>query len=194
MPDQVMDFSHAVFAKTLLGQQEVQSRALKLGPVPRRLLILIDGKRSAQDLSHFLAGHNIEALISELLDKGCIESTTPLPEPDPRPVTESMPIPWIDLDAYPASLIEPLDAFLNQLPNASTRSAQDAESARNFMMNAVNTVFQTNTRLTLLETIFSCKTTQALRDVYPKWAATLGSSDLGAQYMPTFKQKLSEVL
>ena len=189
-----MDISHSVFAKTPLGQQEVQSRALKLGPVPRRLLILIDGKRNIQELTAFLTGNNLTALISELVEKGCIESTTPLLDTEPRPAPLTNPDPLVDLHSYPTSLIAPSDGFLDQLPHANTRSAQDVEAARNFMMNAVNTVFQPNTRLTLLEAIFSCQTAQALRDVYPKWAETLNSSAIGAQYLPTFAQKLSEVL
>ena len=48
MPDPLFDSSRALFAKTAMGQQEIQSRALRLSPITRRLLILIDGKRGFQ--------------------------------------------------------------------------------------------------------------------------------------------------
>lgn len=184
----VVDFSHAVFAKTSLGHQEVQARTLKLGPAPRRLLILIDGKRSTQELASFVAGSNVTELLTELLNKGCIESTTALVFPAPEP--SSGP----SLDEKTFSTDTQADDYLSRLPDVSTRSAKDAEMARNFMMNTVNGVFQPNTRLTLLEAIFSCKTPQDMRDIYPKWAETINSNANGRESMAEFQKKLAQVL
>jgi len=80
------------------------------------------------------------------------------------------------------------------LPEASSRSAKDVEMARNFMTNTVNTIFQANTRLTLLEAIFACKTAEDARRVYPKWAETIASSSIGAKRLPDFREKLFKVL
>jgi hypothetical protein len=131
-------------------------------------------------------------LIAELLDKGCIETASPSSADESRTASATDPV--HPFDPPPASAPESTDNFLKQLPDASTRTAQEVEMARNLMMNAVNTVFQPNTRLTLLEAIFSCQTAQALRDMYAKWAETIHSSASGGQHMPEFMQKLSEVL
>ncbi|MCI4441460.1 MAG: hypothetical protein JHC36_09665 [Tibeticola sp.] len=66
--------------------------------------------------------------------------------------------------------------------------------ARNFMMNTVNTIFQPNTRLSLLEAIFACKTVEEVRRVYPRWAETIASSTIGAKRLPEFREKLFKVL
>ncbi|PIZ21403.1 MAG: hypothetical protein CO065_04485 [Comamonadaceae bacterium CG_4_9_14_0_8_um_filter_57_21] len=186
MPDQVLDLSRSVFAKTAVGQQEVQTRALKLGPLPRRLLILVDGKRSVSELTGFVAGSDINVLLTELLDKACIEATAVLPA-SAAPKTPSA--------EHKSSLETDLvDHFLEKLPDASTRSAKEVEMAKNFMMNTVNTIFQPNTRLTLLESIFACKTVQDVRNVYPKWTDTMNASAIGARRMPEFREKLLQVL
>ncbi len=186
MPDQVLDLSRSLFAKTAVGQQEIQTRALKLAPVSRRLLILIDGKRSASELAAFVAGSDIAELLHELLDKGCIEVSAVLPPP----ATPHAPAP-----EHKTSLESDLvDHFLDKLPLASTRTAKEVDMARNFMMNTVNTIFQPNTRLTLLEAILSCKTTEQIRGIYPKWAETIGSSAIGAKRLPEFREKLMQVL
>ena len=55
MPETI-DLNQAVFGKTALGQQEIQSRSLNLSPLVRRVLVLVDGKRSGAELSVFLVG------------------------------------------------------------------------------------------------------------------------------------------
>ena len=45
------EFAAAIYAKTALGQQEIQTRSLGLAPLVRRLLVLIDGKRNVVQLA-----------------------------------------------------------------------------------------------------------------------------------------------
>lgn len=186
MPDPVPDLSRSVFAKTAVGQHEILTRALKLGPIPRRLLILIDGKRNATELAAFVTGSDINPVLTELLDKGCIEASATLPAPAASKATEA--------ERKHSLESELLDHFLDKLPDASTRTAKEVDMARNFMMNTVNTIFQPNTRLTLLEAIMACKTTDQVRSVYPKWAETISSSAIGAKRLPEFREKLLQVL
>lgn len=151
----------------------------------RRLLILVDGKRSYQELSTFVAGHDLTALLEELQTKGCVEATAL------SPVAAIPKAPA----ANPANPVAPTTTHeLAKLPAASTRTAKDVDMARHFMMNTVNTVFQQNTRLTLMEAIFSCKTVEDVRHVYPKWAETMRSSVIGARRLPEFHEKLFQVL
>src|ERR1035437_559697 len=73
MSDTSIDFHRAFFVKTAIGQQEVQTRALRLPPLVRRLLILVDGKRSGQELAAFVDGHAAADLLGELLALKCVE-------------------------------------------------------------------------------------------------------------------------
>lgn len=196
MPDARLDLDHAVFAKTALGQQEIASRTLGLGMMTRRLLILIDGKRSAPELTPMVGGHDLRALLAELLGKGCIErsnaATTPSTPPAATAQSEQLTAPA--LAPAPAPTAGAGGADLSNLPAPETRSPTDVTMARNFMTNTVNTIFQPYTRLTLLEAIANCKTAQDARTVYPLWSETIGSSAIGARRLPEFREKLFKVL
>lgn len=185
MTDAASELKRTIFAKTAAGSQEIQSRSLGLNPMLRRLLILIDGKRNFQELAALLNGNDLIMLLGELLTKGCIEATSVLPTATaPAPRAPSQPV------AEPKSM----DDELAKLPPASTRTAKQVDMARHFMMNTVNTVFQQNTRLTLMEAIFACKTVEDVRRVYPKWTDTMNASVIGAKRLPEFREKLFQVL
>jgi len=188
MPHDNIDFLSAVFAKTAIGQHEVSTRALGLSPLARRLLILVDGKRSGQELAEFVAGHPVVDLLGELLTRQCIEVVGTAA----APVKAATPDKTASASAS-ASVTTP-EAALAALPPAESRSAQDLEMARNFMTNTVNTIFQPNTRLTLLKAIVACKTSAEAREVYPRWAETMAASTIGARRLPEFHDKLFKVL
>ena len=74
MADVPSNLTAAIYAKTAQGQQEIPSRSLGLTPLARRILVLVDGKRSGQDLSTFAPGGEISAQLTELLSRDCIEA------------------------------------------------------------------------------------------------------------------------
>lgn len=175
-----IDLTRAVFAKTAIGQQEIVSRSLGLGPLPRRLLVLIDGKRSGGELAVFTPGQDIEALLSQLIESGLVEERAPLKAaPVPQPVARAQPVPGAELAS---------------LPPPESRSPKDIEMARNFMTNTTNTIFQPNTRLSLLEALLAGKTSEDLRRVYLSWVETMSSSAMGTKRLPEFREKLFKVL
>jgi len=197
-----------VFAKSDLGRIEIQNRQLGLAPMLRRLLILIDGQRTAQELSALLAGQDINGWLTDLVRCGCIATTTPgrselatvsmaavtTSATDAAPVAASssvpaaLPRPTVAPETLPGSL------FLEQLPPPETRSAKQTELARNVMTNTVNTVYQPYTRLTLLEAIAAARTAVQARAVFLKWEESLGQSAVGAKRLPEFRAKLFPVL
>jgi hypothetical protein len=174
----------AIFAKTAVGLQEVQSRRLGLAPLPRRLLILVDGKRSGKELAVFVEGHNPGELLRHLLDNGCIEAVQATAPADPRAAAEQGHAADTQAD----------EATLAKLPEASTRTSKEVEMARNFMMNTINAVFQQNTRLTLMKSIAACRSAEEIRSIYPKWADNMRASAEGAKRLPEFHAKLFAVL
>lgn len=184
MSEAKINLIYAVYSKTALGIQEVQSRNLGLSPLERRLLILIDGKRNGQELAVFVEGHNPGALLRQLLDHGCIDAVMVDKSPKPRASAEKSST-AVDLSA---------EAALAKLPDASTRTAKDVEMARNFMMNTINAVFQQNTRLTLMTHISDSRSAEDVRNIYPKWAENMRASVEGAKRLPEFHEKLFAVL
>jgi hypothetical protein len=63
-----------IYRKTAEGQAEIETRARKLGPRLRSALIMVDGKRTDEDLRKLLAQQADETL-QTLLDQGLIEAS-----------------------------------------------------------------------------------------------------------------------
>jgi hypothetical protein len=66
----------SILAKTSAGQDEIATRARKLSPKMRALLILVDGRRSVQDLMDTTAGFGeVQEVLQGLKELGLVEST-----------------------------------------------------------------------------------------------------------------------
>jgi hypothetical protein len=182
MPEQASDLRHTLFVKTSLGQQEISSRSLGLPPLTRRMLILVDGKRSFQELEPMTGGQDLSGLLQQLIDKGCIEACAVLAVPvvAPTPISSAQ--------AQPRAL------DMQSLPEPAMRSAKEVDMARNFMSNTVNMEFGMNMRLSLIESIANCSSSAELRQIYPDWYNTMNSSKGGAKELPKLIEKLFRVL
>lgn len=187
MTETPQDFTTMLLSKTPLGVEEMQARKLGLSPLERRVLILIDGKRNVEELAAMAGNVALPDILANLMEKGCIQATGRVAAAGP-----AAPAAPAGAVAAPAGA-SPADEFAG-LPDPAMRSPKEVEMARNFMMNTVNTVFQPNTRLSLLEAIASCKTAEDTRRVYHRWAETIGSSAIGARRLPEFREKLFQVL
>ncbi|MBU0749689.1 MAG: hypothetical protein KKH21_01615 [Gammaproteobacteria bacterium] len=182
MADASIDHRHTIYAKTAAGQHEIQSRALGLSPLVRRLLLLVDGQRSGKDLEVFVAGHDVVAMFDELLAQGCIEAkATARPAAAPAAAAAKPAAPSASDD-------------LGALPPADSRTAKELEMARNFMTNTVNNTFGHHNRISLIESIHACSTSEQLRGVYPHWVETMSSSAIGLKRLPELREKLFAVL
>lgn len=88
-----------IYRKTTKGQQEVETRALKLAPKFRSMLIMVDGKRSDDELRRMLPPAEVD-LIEALSVGGFIEAIAVTAEPKVR---ESAPPPSEAAAAPPPS-------------------------------------------------------------------------------------------
>lgn len=84
-----------IFRKTTKGQTEIETRALKLAPRFRSLLILVDGRRSDDELLRLMPQAGADALAA-LAEGGFIEAigvtATPTPRsPGPPPAPAAAP-------------------------------------------------------------------------------------------------------
>jgi len=177
---EVTDLISATFAKTEIGQREIQTRSLGLPPLVRRLLVLIDGNKTGKDLAVFAAGTEVEPLLQELLDKGCVEAKARARAPEAAPTESAKP----QADA----------SEMAALPDAATRSSSENEMARNFMINTVNTIFGQHSRLSLIEAISRAKGTDELRLAYLSWLQAMEEDRIGAKRLPELREKLLKVL
>jgi len=188
---ETIDLTAAIFAKTPVGQQEIQSRSLGLSPMVRRVLVLVDGKRSGRDLAAFVSGNDdIEQILQALLAQDCVQV---------QAASKAMAVPAaaaaqpgaVSPAAAPAA---PGDDALAGLPAAGTRTAKENEMARNFMINSINSIIGQQMRISLIHDIFHAESTEALRTVYHAWAASMADHGMGAKRLPELREKLFKVL
>jgi hypothetical protein len=177
---EAIDLIAASFSKTETGQHEIQKRSLGLAPLVRRLLVLVDGQRTGKELAAFVGDSDVEPMLRELMDKGCVQPRTRAPAKPAVPSPEAMP-------AEPVAA-EPV------LPDAATRTTAENDMARNFMVNTINTVFGQHSRLTLIESISRARTTDELRQAYPLWQQAMEGDRTGAKRLKDLREKLFKVL
>lgn len=177
-----LDLTGATFFKTPAGLQEIQSRALGLPALIRRVLVLVDGKRSGKELAAFVGGEEkIEEVLSQLMEYGCIDAQE---SAKPAPVKAAAAAP-----AQPEGLPE-----LASLPHAALRTPKEVDMARNFMLNTTNAIFGQNMRLSLIKSISSCHSSEQLRQVYPAWVTNMASTPESLKALPELRTKLLRVL
>lgn len=189
------EFAAAVYAKTPQGQQEIQTRSLGLAPLVRRLLVLVDGKRTASELAAFVpAGQNVEQMLAELLAQGCVELRVKPHAPDSGSGAAPVPEGMLEDDPDSELFQPPVDTTIPGLPPAAVRSSKDNEMARNFMINSVNAIIGQNMRISLIHDIFHAETTEQLRTVFHAWENSMSNHGMGAKRLPELREKLFKVL
>jgi hypothetical protein len=185
-----LDIEHSVFAKTPLGHQEMSQKSLGLTPLQRRLLILVDGKRSFAELLQLLAGQDLRALFSDLIGRGCIE---PSAAASPSPVGARAGV----ASGPPAAEESPASgasAVLRSLPDASLRSAKEIDMARNFMISTLTMTFGHHHCVSLVDALHNCNDSVGLRDKFHDWYKLMESTRSSAKELPSLVKRLSSVL
>lgn len=173
-----------VFAKTPLGAAEIQHRSLGLGLLQRRVLLLVDGRRSVADLQKLAGNADVPRLLTELLAQDCVEPQAP---PAGAQAEGSGPSVGSPLAAGAAP-------GLAALPPAQSRSAEQADMARHFMINTINRLLEQNSRLSLVGKIFNSADAAELRTHYPAWEEAVTSSWMGRKRIDELRAKLFAVL
>jgi hypothetical protein len=97
--------SETTYAKTAKGQEEIKTRAGGLTLRMRQALIIVDGKRSIDELRSTLNADNADDMLTALAEQGYIESC-------PLPVKETPPA---------AAIPTPATAALSALEQEATR-------------------------------------------------------------------------
>lgn len=191
MADSAALVANSVFSKTQLGQEEIQQRTLRLPLLMRRVLLLVDGRRSVAELATLAGNADVATMLGELEERGCIERSAHIDLPAGEsaaavaPAAASAPSP-----APAGGGVNPLAA----LPPPMSRSAEQVDMARHFMINTINRMLEQNSRLTLVEKIFHSVDAAELRECYPAWEEAIGTSWMGRKRLGELREKLFAVL
>jgi hypothetical protein len=141
-----------VFAKTQKGHEELTAKSGGLTPRQRRVLIMVDGKRSVDELREMLQTDDLQHTLGLLEESGFIEvdavkDAAGIAQPAPA---EPMP----SITAF-----RPLDAV----------NPKDMELARNFIQNTLKTFCGPFAHLHIVEAAYAAKTHEELRFQFDPW-------------------------
>jgi hypothetical protein len=109
-----------LFRKTAKGQNEVETRANRLPPRLRAALILVDGRRSEDDLAKLVAA-DAPQVLRTLLDDGYIEAVL---APAPKPATAAPVAP--PAAARPGAPVNSVPGVLSMPPSQFAQTKRDA--------------------------------------------------------------------
>jgi hypothetical protein len=167
----------AVFAKTPKGQEEIGSKAGGLTPRQRRVLIMVDGKRTVDELRAMLQADDLQHTLGLLEEDGFIQITA-LINGSVRTLAADATLP-------------PITAFAD-LPEA--HDALRLQQARNFMMNTLNVFVGSLGASSLLERIENARGHEGLRSLYDEWYHAIVMSREGKREAESLRGKLLAVI
>ena len=158
-----------VFAKTPKGQEEIATKSGGLSPRVRRVLIMIDGKRTVDELRSMLQSDDLQHTLGMLEEDGYIAVASS---------NKSEPLPSIT-------------AF-TELP--TTPDPVRLQQARNFMTNTLNVFVGALGTSALLDRIEAAQSHEALRAQYDEWYHAIVMSREGRREAEALRSKLLAVI
>ncbi|MDD2883689.1 MAG: hypothetical protein PHT48_01445 [Dechloromonas sp.] len=167
-----------VFAKTVRGQEEITHKSGGLTPRQRRVLIMIDSKRTVDELREMLQSDDLQHTLGVLEEEGFIEvhgikdasgSTQPAPE-------------------------EPLPAITAFRPAPNPPNAKEMEMARNFIQNSLKTFCGPFAHLHIVEAAFAAKTHEELRWQFDPWFHAVVQTREGRRRAEELRAQLLKVI
>jgi len=166
-----------VFKKTPKGQEEIQERQGGLNPRIRRLLILIDGQRSVDDLRQMVVMDDLTHALGQLEEAGYID-VEGVTGDDNASSSEALPIP-------------PVTSFRELPPDPKTK---ELEMARHFMINTLKTFCGSHVHMSLMHDIFDASDHTQLRDHFGRWFRAIMETRQGSRRADELRIQLLAVI
>ena len=167
----------AVFAKTPKGQDEIGTKAGGLTPRQRRVLIMVDGKRTVDELRAMLQADDLQHTLGLLEEEGFIQVTA-LINGHVKAIA-------------PDAVLPSITAFAD-LPE--THDPLRLQQARNFMMNTLNVFVGSLGASSLIERVENAKGHDGLRTLYDEWYHAIVMSREGKREAESLRGKLLNVI
>lgn len=166
-----------VFAKTAKGTEEMQQRQGGLTPRTRRLLILIDGQRSVDDLRTMVVMDDLTHALGQLEEEGYIQ-VLGIKQEDGALTTEMETLP-------------PVTSF-RPLPEHPV--TKELDMARHFMINTLKTFCGPHVHVSLMHDIFDAPSHERLRDYFGPWYRAIMETRQGGRRSDELRVQLLAVL
>jgi hypothetical protein len=167
-----------VFTKTARGQEEISHKSGSLTPRQRRVLIMIDGKRTVDELRDMLQADDLQHTLGLLEEAGHIEVSA-----IKDAAGQSQPAPSEALPSITAFRPAP------QPPNA-----KEMEMARNFIQNSLKTFCGPFAHLHIVEAAFAATTHEALREQFDPWFHAIVQTRDGRRRAEELRTQLLKVI
>lgn len=165
--------------KTPEGVAELEARAHGLSPLARRLLIFIDGQRTAADLQQLMGKTEVGPLLESLIACGC--------------VVWPGGVPMAGAGAAAAPTETSTVSAETDWP-AEPRTAKQIEMAKNFMINTLITFVGQYANPDLMKKVQAATDSSVLRDSLQDWKRCIETSAAGARRLKELEAELRKVL
>jgi len=169
--------SSVIFIKTAKGQAEITARSDALTHRQRRVLIMVDGKRTVSELSTLLQAADLQQTIGMLEEEGHIVSAGQHSTGAVRPVAPE------DLPADPA---------FRTLPTPP--KAQELEMARNFIINSLRSLHGHYANLSIITDATAATSHDELRQQFSHWLHAVIQTREGKRQADEWCRRLLEVI
>lgn len=166
-----------VFAKTPQGQEEIVNKSGGLTPRVRRVLIMIDGKKTVDDLRAMLQADDLQHTLGMLEELGYIELAGVL---DASGKT-----------AIPEGALPSISAFR---PLPETLDRKELEMAKNYMMNSLKSFVGPYSHLSIVEAVFAATSHEQLREQFAPWYAAITGTVQGKRRAEDLRTQLLKVI
>ncbi len=164
-----------IFAKTPKGVSEMETRGGGLTPRVRRILIMVDGKRTVDDLRSMALADDLTHTLGLLEEEGYIAVAHAA---EAAPVGADGALPSIT-------------AFRDLPENPDPK---ELEMARHFIMNTLKTFCGPMTHLSIVEAAFAAKTHAEIREVFATWYHAIVETRHGRRRAEELRSELLRVI
>ena len=168
-----------IYAKTAKGVEEINKRSHGLSPRARQALIMLDGKRSIDDVMEMLPGKETLELLDDLFGNGFIEAQQEAP---PAKAPQTKPVAPKPAAAKSVAQVE--------LPQSE---AERLQIAKNFMRNTVQT-FLGGMGSGFISHIEKCNSIEELRRNFGPWKEAIELSRDGRKQLLDLEYRLMKLL
>lgn len=166
-----------VFGKTTRGHEAIVQRSGELTPRARRILILVDGKRTVDELRDLVAADDLTHTLGALEELGFIEVKAMV---GANGATTQAP------DVLPS-----ITGF-RELPGAP--DPRELDMARHFMINTLRSFCGLYGPITLISAISSARSHDELRTHFGHWYRTIVDTREGRRRAEDLRKDLLKVL
>lgn len=166
-----------VFTKTSKGIEEMEKRTAGLTPRVRRVLIMIDGKRTVEDIRAMALADDLSHTLGQLEEAGFIQLL---------PSTQA-PSPQMQADGGLAGVTTFRDA-----PNPP--NAKELDMAKNFIINTLKTFCGPMTHLTIVKESYAATTHEQLREQFGPWFNAIVETRDGRRRAEELRSELLKVI